>query len=287
MIKPRDPDAEAALEADDIALEVFIHALKLRHGYDFSEYSRASLKRRALELTRKFGVERLGDLIPSTLYEPALVREIVSHLSVPVSSLFRDPEVFLRLREEVLPMLASWPRINIWLAGCAYGEEVYSLAIMLAEAGLTQRSQIYATDFNDYALERAAEGIFNRQNLPEYRRNYMESGGQARLSDYYHARYELMRMRRELLERVVFAHHNLVTDGVFAEAHLIMCRNVLIYFTQPLKDRVLELFADSLVRGGFLVLGNKEALSATSPVADRFELVSATDRIYRLKRDGV
>ena len=134
MIKPRDPDAEAALEADDIALEVFIHALKLRHGYDFSEYSRASLKRRALELTRKFGVERLGDLIPSTLYEPALVREIVSHLSVPVSSLFRDPEVFLRLREEVLPMLASWPRINIWLAGCAYGEEVYSLAIMLAEA---------------------------------------------------------------------------------------------------------------------------------------------------------
>ncbi|MBS62857.1 protein-glutamate O-methyltransferase CheR [Salinisphaera sp.] len=285
MVKPRDNEAEQALEAEDIALEAFIHALKLRHGYDFSEYSRASLKRRAQELARKLGVERVGDLIPSTLYEPALVREIVSHLSVPVSSLFRDPEVFQAMRSEVLPMLASWPRINIWLAGCAYGEEVYSLAIMLAEAGLTPRSQIYATDFNDYALERAAEGIFNRQNLPEYRSNYLASGGPGRLSDYYHARYNLIRMRRELLEKVVFAHHNLVTDGVFAEAQLIMCRNVLIYFTQPLKDRVLTLFADSLVRGGFLVLGNKEALSTTSPVADRFELVSAHERIYRLKRD--
>ena len=285
MVKPRDSEAEQALEAEDIALEAFIHALKLRHGYDFSEYSRASLKRRAQELARKLGVERVGDLIPSTLYEPALVREIVSHLSVPVSSLFRDPEVFQAMRSEVLPMLASWPRINIWLAGCAYGEEVYSLAIMLAEAGLTQRSQIYATDFNDYALERAAEGIFNRQNLGEYRSNYMASGGTARLSDYYHARYNLIRMRRELLEKVVFAHHNLVTDGVFAEAQLIMCRNVLIYFTQPLKDRVLTLFADSLVRGGFLVLGNKEALSPSSPAAERFELVSANERIYRLKRD--
>ncbi|MES1927695.1 methylase of chemotaxis methyl-accepting protein [Salinisphaera dokdonensis CL-ES53] len=286
MIKPVDTDAQDAADVEDIALEVFIQALRLRHGYDFSGYSRASLKRRVVELSRKFGVERLGDLIPSTLYEPELMREIVSHLSVPVSSLFRDPEVFLRLRDDVMPMLASWPRINIWLAGCAYGEEVYSLAILLAEAGLTQRSQIYATDFNDHALERAAEGIFNRQNLPEYRNNYRESGGQGRLSDYYHTRYELLRMRRELLERVVFAHHNLVTDGVFAEAHLIMCRNVLIYFTQPLKDRVLELFADSLVRGGFLVLGNKETLSASSRVADRFELVSAADRIYRLKRDA-
>ena len=130
MVKPRDSEAEQALEAEDIALEAFIHALKLRHGYDFSEYSRASLKRRAQELARKLGVERVGDLIPSTLYEPALVREIVSHLSVPVSSLFRDPEVFQAMRSEVLPMLASWPRINIWLAGCAYGEEVYSLAII-------------------------------------------------------------------------------------------------------------------------------------------------------------
>lgn len=284
MKKPIHAHLDNRVDIEDIALEVFLQTLSLRHGYDLSGYSRASLKRRVRTLANDLGIERIGDLVPRTIYEPELVKQIVSGLSVPVSSLFRDPEVFLKLREEVLPLLASWPRINIWLAGCAYGEEVYSLAIMLAEAGLTERSQIYATDFNDYALERADEGIFRRQNLDEYRRNYRLAGGTARLSSYYHARYEFLRMRRDLLERVVFAHHNLVTDGVFAEAHLIMCRNVLIYFTQPLKDRVLQLFADSLVRGGFLVLGNKETLRA-SAVADRFELVSATDRIYRLKRD--
>lgn len=273
------------VDVEDIALEVFIHALRLRHGYDFSGYSRASLKRRVRELTRHLRVERIGELLPRLLYEPALLRQVVSHLSVPVSSLFRDPEVFLRLREEVLPVLASWPWINIWQAGCAYGEEVYSLAILLAEAGLTPRAQIYATDFNDHALERAGEGIFSRRHLPEYERNYAASGGGGRLDDYYHTRYQLIRMRRELLDRVVFAHHNLVTDGVFAEAHLIMCRNVLIYFTQSLKDRVLRLFADSLVRGGYLVLGNKETLNF-SAVADRFERVSQSDRIYRLRNDA-
>lgn len=284
MKRPIKAHLDNRTDTEDIALEVFLQTLRLRHGYDLSGYSRASLKRRVRTLANDLGIERIGDLVPLTIYEPDLIKQIVSGLSVPVSSLFRDPEVFLRLREEVVPMLASWPRIKIWLAGCAYGEEVYSLAIMLAEAGLTERSQIYATDFNDYALERADEGIFRRQHLDEYRRNYRQAGGTARLSDYYHARYEFLRMRRDLLERVVFAHHNLATDGVFAEAQLIMCRNVLIYFTQPLKDRVLELFADSLVRGGFLVLGNKETLRA-SAVADRFELVSATDRIYRLKRD--
>lgn len=285
MNKSPETYLEKSIDTEDIALEIFIQTLRLRHGYDFSGYSRASLKRRVTELARDLGLSRLGDLVPRTIYEPDLVKKIVAHLSVPVSSLFRDPEVFLRLRNEVLPMLASWPRINIWLAGCAYGEEVYSLAILLAEAELTQRSQIYATDFNDYALERAGEGIFSRQNLAEYQSNYRRAGGEARLADYYHTRYQLLRMRRELLERVVFAHHNLVTDGVFAEAHLIMCRNVLIYFTQSLKDRVLQLFADSLVRGGFLVLGNKETIAASS-VAHRFELVSSTDRIYRLKRES-
>lgn len=282
--QPPSADDTPAVDVEDIALEVFIQALRLRHGYDFSGYARASLKRRVSQLAADLGLSDIGSLVPRVLYEPVLLDEIVAHVSVPVSDLFRDPDVFGRLREEVLPVLASWPRINIWQAGCAYGEEVYSLAILLEEAGLATRSQIYATDFNDHALERAAEGIFSAQRISEYEANYRSAGGQRQLSDYYHTRYELVRMRRELLDRVVFAHHNLVTDGVFAESHLILCRNVLIYFAQPLKDRVLRLFADSLVRGGFLVLGNKETLQF-SALADAFEPVSAYHRIYRLKRD--
>ncbi len=271
-----------ASELEDIALEVFIQALRLRHGYDFSGYARASLKRRVSELARAQSLPNIGAMVPQALYDPSFIKAAVAHLSVPVSALFRDPAVFACLRRDVLPVLASWPRVNIWQAGCAYGEEVYSLAILLAETQLDRRTQIYATDFNDHALERAAEGIFAADRVEKYEQNYAAAGGTRRLSDYYHERYELVRMRRELLERVVFAHHNLVTDGVFAEAHLIMCRNVLIYFTQPLKDRVLGLFADSLARGGFLVLGNKETLRF-SAVADRFETVSENDRIYRLK----
>lgn len=272
---------EIAIE--DAALDLFVTALRVRHGYDFSGYARASLKRRVEQLARDLDVPNIGSLVPRVLYEPALIEDIVARLSVPVSDLFRDPAVFAALGRDVLPVLASYPRINIWHAGVAYGEEVYSMAILLTEAGLMRRSQLYATDFNDRALERAQEGIFPAENLATYEDNYRRAGGRARLADYYHARYELLRMRAELLASAVFAHHNLVTDGVFAETHLILCRNVLIYFSQPLKNRVLELFADSLVRGGFLVLGHRENLHF-SPAARHFETVSDNDRIYRLKR---
>jgi len=275
-------DAAKAADLEDMALEIFIQALKMRHGYDFSGYARASLKRRVAELARAQALPNIGALVPRVLYDEAFLPTVVSHLSVPVSALFRDPEIFLELRRHVLPVLASWPRVNIWQAGCAAGEEVYSLAILLAECGLARRSQIYATDFNDHALERAAEGIFSADQLHDYEANYVASGGTGRLADYYHERYDLVRIRRELFERVVFAHHNLVTDGVFAESHLILCRNVLIYFDKPLKERVLTLFADSLVRGGFLVLRNKESLRF-SAAADRFEVVDERARIYRLK----
>ncbi|RJS95009.1 protein-glutamate O-methyltransferase CheR [Salinisphaera sp. Q1T1-3] len=273
----------SALDLEEQVLDVFVQALRIRHGYDFSGYARASLKRRVRQLASDLEVARIGDLIPRLLYEPALCDTIIEHLSVPVSDLFRDPWVFASLREKVMPVLASWPRINVWQAGCAYGEEVFSLAIMLFECGLARRSQIYATDINDHALEKAAEGIFGVERLADFESNYRAAGGTAALSDYYHARYALLRMRRELGERVTFAHHNLVTDGVFAEAHMILCRNVLIYFSQPLKDRVVKLFADSLVHGGFLVLGDKETLQF-SRYADCFSPVDEQARIYRLRR---
>ncbi len=228
------------VDVEDLALEVFVEALRLRHGYDFSGYTRASLKRRVIALARELGARRIGDLVARVLYEPELLNAIIRHLSVPVSELFRDPGVFAALKTEVLPMLASYPRINIWQAGCAHGEEVYSLAILLREAALAGRAQIYATDFSDHALGKAAEGVFPAHMIADYSENYRRAKGEHVLADYYHKRYGLMRMRRELLDNVVFAHHNLVTDGVFSESHLILCRNVLIYFSQPLKDRVLQ-----------------------------------------------
>ena len=269
---------------EDRALDLFVHALKMCHGYDFSDYARASLKRRAEQLAADLGEPGIGHLIPRLIYEPGLLGDVIARLSVPVSDMFRDPEVFAVLRERVLPVLASYPRVNIWQAGCAQGEEVYSTAILAEEAGLLPRSRFYATDINDQALARASEGIFAARRVDGFAANYDRAGGMQDFADYYRSRYDLIRMRRTLRERVVFAHHNLVTDGVFAETHLIMCRNVLIYFSQALKERVLRLFADSLVRGGYLVLGTRETLQF-SALAPYFEVVSEPHRIYRLKRE--
>ncbi|WP_423823912.1 protein-glutamate O-methyltransferase CheR [Salinisphaera sp. SPP-AMP-43] len=271
---------------EERALDLFVQALHACHGYDFSGYARASLKRRVEQLAADLGVAGVGHLIPRLIYEPALLGDVIARLSVPVSEMFRDPEVFAAIREQILPVLSSHPRINVWQAGCAQGEEAYSMAILAEEAGLLSRCRFYATDINDQALARAAEGIFTAPRIADFARNYERAGGQAEFADYYRSRYDLVCMRRALRERVVFAHHNLVTDGVFAETHLIMCRNVLIYFSQDLKERVLRLFADSLVRGGYLVLGTRETLQF-SAVADRFETVSEAHRIYRLKPSRV
>jgi chemotaxis protein methyltransferase CheR len=189
--------------------------------------------------------------------------------------------VFRALREQVFPVLASYPQFNIWQAGCAFGEEVYSLAILLEEAGLYDRAQIYATDFSDAALARAHEGIFPLREARAYSESYLAAGGQRSLSDYYHAQYEFIKLHSALTRNITFANHNLVADGVFCEAHLILCRNVLIYFTSPLQNHVLGLFRDSLVRGGFLCLGTKEALEF-APAAREFVAVNPAARIFRL-----
>jgi chemotaxis protein methyltransferase CheR len=202
-------------------------------------------------------------------------------LSVPVSEMFRDPDVFRALREQVFPVLASYPQINIWQAGCAKGQEVYSLAILLEEAGLYERTQIYATDFNENALRHAQEGIYPAKEAQLWSRNYLAAGGSQSLADYYSARYELIKLDQRLRRHVIFANHNLVTDEVFCEAHLVLCRNVLIYFSDPLQDRTLALFRDSLVRGGFLCLGTRESLDFAPSAAD-FAPVDAALRIYRL-----
>jgi len=277
------PARDTALE--DIEIELFVRALKLRHGYDFTQYAPASLKRRVLQLVHAQHVDNVSTLTTRLLHEPEFLLPVLDGLSVPVSEMFRDPDVFCALREQVLPVLASYPQINIWQAGCAHGQEVYSLAILLEEAGLYDRTQIYATDFNETALRHAQEGIYPAKEAQLWSRNYLAAGGSQTLADYYSARYELIKLDQRLRRNVIFANHNLVTDEVFCEAHLVLCRNVLIYFSDPLQDRTLALFRDSLVRGGFLCLGTRESLEFAPSAAD-FVPVDAARRIYRLGARG-
>lgn len=284
MNEPADaPVTDSALE--DIEVELFVRALKLRHGYDFSQYAPASLKRRVLQLAHAQHADTVSALTTRLLHEPGFLQVILEGLSVPVSEMFRDPEVFRTLRERVFPVLASYPQINVWQAGCAHGQEVYSLAILLEEAGLYERTQIYATDFNESALRHAQEGIYPAREAQLWSRNYLAAGGSHTLADYYSARYELIKLDQRLRRHVIFANHNLVTDEVFCEAHLVLCRNVLIYFSDPLQDRTLGLFRDSLVRGGFLCLGTRESLDFAPSAAD-FTPVDAAQRIYRLGPRG-
>jgi chemotaxis protein methyltransferase CheR len=266
---------------EDIEIDLFVRAMKLRHGFDFSEYAPASLKRRVRELVRIHETGTISELNRRVLHEPDFLPRIIEGLSVPVSDMFRDPAVFRALRDEVLPLLASYPQINIWQAGCAHGQEVYSLAILLEEAGLYDRCQIYATDFNDAALARAQEGIYPAREARDWSRNYQDAGGLHSLGDYYSARYEYIKLDQRLRRNVVFLNHNLVTDEVFCEAHLILCRNVLIYFSNPLQDRTLGLFRDSLVRGGFLCLGTRENILFASSASD-FAAFDEPNRIFRL-----
>lgn len=267
-------------DIQDIEITLLREALRMRHGYDFSGYAPASFKRRVLALQAAVGAASVSQLTERLLHEDGFIREVIARLSVPVSEMFRDPRVFRMLRTEVMPLLATWPEINVWQAGCAHGEEVYSLAILLRECGLYDRAHIFATDFSDEALERAEEGIYPLQEARTYSDNYLKAGGTGSLSDWFVARYQRIKLDESLRQRVTFANHNLVSDGVFGEMQLIVCRNVLIYFGDELQDRALCLFRDSLVHGGFLCLGSKESLVRTAVEHD-FERLAPGSPIYR------
>ena len=268
------------IELEGIELDLFVEAMRRRHGYDFGRYAPASLLRRVRQLAADLGGGAISALTHRLLHEPELLPQLLEGLSVPASDMFRDPSVFRALREQVLPLLASYPQITIWQAGCAHGEEVYSLAILLEEAGLYERSQIFATDLSTRALEQAREGIYPLRSAQQWSRNYLAAGGSHSLAGYCSARYGLLKLDRRLRRNVTFAQHNLAADGVFCEAQLVLCRNVLIYFANPLQQHCLTLFRDSLVRGGFLCLGLRERPDAGEAAAD-FAPVDANLRIYR------
>lgn len=264
-----------------IEVDLFVQALQRRHGYDFSQYAPASLSRRVRQLAEQLGCKTISGLTERVMHEPLLLPDILEGLTVPASDMFRDPAVFRALQEKIFPLLASYPHITIWQAGCAHGQEVYSLAILLEEAGLYERVQIFATDLSERALDQAREGIYSARDAQQWSRNYQAAGGARSLSDYYSARYKLVKIDQRLRRHVTFALHNLAADSVFCEAHLILCRNVLIYFANPLQDRTLGLFRDSLTRGGFLCLGLRENMRPASASHDFVGFVQSL-RIFRL-----
>lgn len=264
----------------DIEIRLLVEAVFLRYGHDFRDYAHASLKRRVLQAQQRMGAASISALQERVLHDAEAFAELLQYLTVPVSEMFRDPAYFLALRRHVVPVLRTYPSLKIWVAGCSTGEEPYSLAILLHEEGLLERSILYATDINHASLEKARQGIFAMDAMQAFTRNYQKAGGLRSFSDYYTAAYDRALFDKFLRDSITFADHSLATDAVFSETQFVSCRNVLIYFNRALQDRALGLFHESLSHRGFLGLGTKETLDF-SAYADRFETVSRPDRLYR------
>lgn len=270
------------IRIDPIERHLFLEGIVMKYGYDFREYAEASLNRRLVNLLSRFRTESLLDILKSAVQDPAVFQQILPALTINTTEFFRDPHFFKALRSEVFPILKTYPKLSIWVAGCSTGEEVLSLSIALKEEGLLSRSTIHATDINPSVIKTAKEGIYPAASIQLFNRNYTQAGGTQSPSEYYATEYGLVRFHRDLFQNVVFSEHNLATDSVFTEAHLILCRNVLIYFTRELQNRAFDLFARSLVFKGFLGIGTKESIRFSSS-APYFLPLGLGEKIYTLK----
>jgi chemotaxis protein methyltransferase CheR len=267
-------------DVDEIELELLLEGVYRRYGFDFREYAPASLRRRVWRRVHAEGLPTLSALQDRLLHDPACMERLLLDLSINVTSMFRDPTFYAAFREKVVPLLRTYPFTRIWVAGCSTGEEVYSLAILLHEEGVAERARVYATDINESVLDRARAGVFPLDKMREYTQNYMNAGGQRAFSEYYLAKYDGAQFQRSLVENVVFAQHNLVSDRSFNEFNVIVCRNVMIYFDRTLQDRVHRLFYESLVNFGVLALGAKESIKF-SPHEGSYEEVDAAERLFK------
>ena len=274
---PYDPELER------IEIELLLEGVYRNYGFDFRSYAYASIRRRLWKRIEAEGLETVSALQARVLHEPALMERLLLDLSINVTAMFRDPGFYKAFRELVIPILRTYPFIRIWHAGCATGEEVYSMAILLKEEGLYDRCRVYATDINEVVLQKAKEGIFPLDRMQEYTENYIAAGGKRAFSDYYLAKYGGAIFDDALTRNVVFSLHNLVTDRSFSEFNVILCRNVLIYFDKTLQSRVHGLFYDSLAKFGVLVLGSKESLRF-SPYEECYEQINGPEKIYRKAR---
>ena len=274
---PYDPELER------IEIELLLEGIYRNYGFDFRSYAYASIRRRLWKRIDAEGLKNVSELQARVLHEPPLMELLLLDLSINVTAMFRDPSFYRVFRERVVPILRTYPFIRLWHAGCATGEEVYSMAILLQEEGLYDRCRIYATDINEVVLQKAKEGIFPLDRMQEYTENYIAAGGKRAFSDYYLAKYGAALFDDSLRRNVVFSLHNLVTDRSFAEFNAILCRNVLIYFDKNLQSKVHGLFYESLAMFGVLALGSKESLRF-SPYEECYEQLNGPEKIYRKSR---
>src|SRR6266849_4914187 len=267
-------------ELEDLELRLLLEGVFRRYGFDFREYAPASLRRRVWRRVHAEGLGTISGLTEKLLHDEATMERLLLDLSVNVTAMFRDPTFYVTFRQKVVPVLRTHPFTRLWVAGCSTGEEVYSLAILLQEEGVYERARIYATDINESVLDRARGGVFPLEKMREYTQNYIRAGGTRAFSEYYVAAYDGAQFQRSLIENVVFAQHNLVSDRSFNEFHVIVCRNVLIYFEKKLQDHVHGLFYESLPTFGILALGHKESIRF-SPFEDRYEELDNGEKLYR------
>jgi chemotaxis protein methyltransferase CheR len=279
-----EPDPQALKpDLERIEIELLLEGIFRHYGFDFRSYAYASIRRRLWKRIDEEGLTSMSALQERVLHEPAMMEKLLLDLSINVTAMFRDPSFYVAFREHVVPLLRTYPFIRIWHAGCSTGEEVYSMAMLLREEGLYDRSRIYATDINEVVLQRAKAGIFPLDRMQEYTDNYMRAGGKRSFSEYYTAKYGGALFDQSLTKNVVFSQHNLVTDRSFSEFNVVLCRNVLIYFDKTLQSKVHTLFYDSLAMFGMLVLGSKETLRFMSH-EECYQQIAPPEKIFRKVR---
>ena len=266
----------------EIELELVLETINRVYGYDFREYAKASLRRRFNLMLETEGLQHYSELIPRLIHEPELFNQLLAKLSITVTEMFRNPEFFENFRKKVIPILKTYPFVKIWHAGCATGQEVYSMAILLEEEGLLEKTQIFGTDYNKNALEIAREGIYSDEDVDNYEKNYNKSGKKSDFKSYFYSKYGMSQIDKRFSRNISFHYHNLTTDGVFSEFNVVLCRNVMIYFDQNLQDKALDLYTESLVPGGILCLGDRETLDFTG-VVDKYDTLSKETKIYKKK----
>ncbi|MFT6600825.1 MAG: chemotaxis protein methyltransferase CheR [Alloalcanivorax sp.] len=282
-VEPQPAISDEQVQVEDIEIRLLLEAIYQLYGYDFRSYSPASMRRRIMHRLTMSGFSTVLEMTDRVLRDRQFFVILLNDLTVNVTEMFRDPEFYKAFREEVVPVLKTFPFIKIWHAGCSTGEEIYSMAILLEEEGLYERAMLYATDIDKNVLAAAKKGIYPIHAFKQYTDNYRRAGGRQSLSDYATARYDSVIMEQRLKRNIVFADHDLATDQVFGEMHVILCRNVLIYFDRPLQQRVFKLFGESLDMGGFLCLGTKESLRFSGN-EESFDVVNRPLRIFRKRQ---
>mgnify|MGYP003700558395 FL=1 len=282
-MEPQPAISDEQVQVEDIEIRLLLEAIYQLYGYDFRSYSPASMRRRIMHRLTMSGFSTVLEMTDRVLRDRQFFVVLLNDLTVNVTEMFRDPEFYKAFREEVVPVLKTFPFIKIWHAGCSTGEEIYSMAILLEEEGLYERAMLYATDIDKNVLAAAKKGIYPIHAFKQYTDNYRRAGGRQSLSDYATARYDSVIMEQRLKRNIVFADHDLATDQVFGEMHVILCRNVLIYFDRPLQQRVFKLFGESLDMGGFLCLGTKESLRFSGN-EESFDVVNRSLRIFRKRQ---